>query len=167
MCTQARLAQLVERKTLNLVVVGSSPTVGVFLARSKPQRPVRGTPLPKHRNFKRHCVRVVKELDSKSNGLCPQGFESPRCRFLRWCFRKALVASLQRETLGAAAPCVSVWPSGLRRQTQVLVERSAWVRTPQLTFLFRAITISQREEQKGRSGIRTLDLLDPNEESYH
>ena len=28
--TKARLAQLVERKALNLVVVGSSPTVGVF-----------------------------------------------------------------------------------------------------------------------------------------
>ena len=27
----SRLAQLVERKTLNLVVVGSSPTVGVTL----------------------------------------------------------------------------------------------------------------------------------------
>ena len=36
MCTvdthvTARLAQSVERQTLNLVVVGSSPTVGVFL----------------------------------------------------------------------------------------------------------------------------------------
>ena len=29
--SDARLAQLVERKTLNLVVVGSSPTVGVIL----------------------------------------------------------------------------------------------------------------------------------------
>ena len=29
----------------------------------------------------RHCVRAVKEMDSKSIGLCPQGFESPRCRF--------------------------------------------------------------------------------------
>ena len=29
-CPQARLAQSVERKALNLVVVGSSPTVGVF-----------------------------------------------------------------------------------------------------------------------------------------
>ena len=29
MCHEARLAQLVERKALNLVVVGSSPTVGV------------------------------------------------------------------------------------------------------------------------------------------
>ena len=27
----------------------------------------------------------------------------------------------------------TVWPSGLRRQTQVLVEKSAWVRTPQLS----------------------------------
>ena len=27
----ARLAQMVERKTLNLVVVGSSPTVGVHI----------------------------------------------------------------------------------------------------------------------------------------
>ena len=33
----------------------------------------------------RHCVRAVKEMDSKSIGLCPQGFESPRCRFfVRW-----------------------------------------------------------------------------------
>ena len=30
----------------------------------------------------RQCVRVVKEMDSKSIGLCPQGFESPRCRFI-------------------------------------------------------------------------------------
>ena len=29
----------------------------------------------------RQCVRAVKEMDSKSIGLCPQGFESPRCRF--------------------------------------------------------------------------------------
>ena len=31
----ARLAQLVERKTLNLVVVGSSPTVGTFFNRRR------------------------------------------------------------------------------------------------------------------------------------
>ena len=35
-CTQARLAQLVERKALNLVVVGSSPTVGIFSSKKKP-----------------------------------------------------------------------------------------------------------------------------------
>ena len=34
----ARLAQSVERKALNLVVVGSSPTVGVFIS-------LRGVPL--------------------------------------------------------------------------------------------------------------------------
>ena len=33
----SRLAQLVERKTLNLVVVGSSPTVGVLFAVFWPQ----------------------------------------------------------------------------------------------------------------------------------
>ena len=31
--------------------------------------------------YHRHCVRAVKEMDSKSIGLCPQGFESPRRRF--------------------------------------------------------------------------------------
>ena len=28
-----------------------------------------------------HCVRVVKELDLNSNGLCPHRFEPCRCRF--------------------------------------------------------------------------------------
>ena len=32
----ARLAQSAERKALNLVVVGSSPTVGVFIATGLP-----------------------------------------------------------------------------------------------------------------------------------
>ena len=31
-------------------------------------------------NVLRQCVRAAKEMDSKSIGLCPQGFESPRCR---------------------------------------------------------------------------------------
>ena len=35
MLHHARLAQSVERKTLNLVVVGSSPTVGVFAGSHK------------------------------------------------------------------------------------------------------------------------------------
>ena len=30
----------------------------------------------------RQCVRAAKEMDSKSIGLCPQGFESPRCRIV-------------------------------------------------------------------------------------
>ena len=43
-------------------------------------------PEPEHDNGEgrstsaRQCVRVVMEMDSKSIGLCPQGFESPRCR---------------------------------------------------------------------------------------
>ena len=45
------------------------------------------------------------------------------------------------ETLGlylgitSASSVPTVWPSGLRRQTQVLVEQSAWVRTPQLSII--------------------------------
>ena len=31
----------------------------------------------------RQCVRAVKEMDPKSIGLCPQGFESSRCRQVR------------------------------------------------------------------------------------
>ena len=37
------------------------------------------------------CVRAAKEMDSKSIGLCPQGFESPRCRlcsFKRFLFHR-------------------------------------------------------------------------------
>ena len=44
------------------------------------------------------CDRVAKVMDSKSIGLCPQGFKSPRCRFPpllyatheRWC-RKSFI----------------------------------------------------------------------------
>ena len=44
--------------------------------------------LPKERGLQsagsRHSVRAAKEVDSKSIGLCPQGFESPRCRLQGW-----------------------------------------------------------------------------------
>ena len=40
----------------------------------------------------------------------------------------------QRQT--ALLIIMTVWPSGLRRQTQVLVEQSAWVRTPQLSLFY-------------------------------
>ncbi len=36
--SRARLAQSAERKALNLVVVGSSPTVGVFIAHAREKR---------------------------------------------------------------------------------------------------------------------------------
>ena len=40
----------------------------------------------------RHFVRVAKEMDWKSIGLCPQGLESPRCRFGRPLARSFSVA---------------------------------------------------------------------------
>ena len=53
----------------------------------------------------------------------------------------------------------SVWPSGLRRQTQVLVERSAWVRTPQLTFfVLKSLFVSKRILRCAVSSIRDLFL---------
>ena len=36
----------------------------------------------KYPRWLRHCVRVVKELVLKANGLCPREFKSRRCRFL-------------------------------------------------------------------------------------
>ena len=55
------LAQLVERKTLNLVVVGSSPTVGIFLIHMHPYL----AQLVERKNFK-YCGRG---FDSRSGEL--------------------------------------------------------------------------------------------------
>ena len=46
----------------------------------------------------RHCARAVKGMDLKSIGLCPQGFESPRCRDKAWCgtFRNCLFSLVGR-----------------------------------------------------------------------
>jgi hypothetical protein len=55
------LAQLVERKTLNLVVVGSSPTVGIFLIHMHPHL----AQLVERKNFK-YCGRG---FDSRSGEL--------------------------------------------------------------------------------------------------
>ena len=38
-----------------------------------------------HAPTSRQCVRAAKEMDSKSIGLCPQGFESLRCRTRHSC----------------------------------------------------------------------------------
>ena len=74
----ARLAQSVERQPFKLVVVGSSPTVGEIFGAQLSLVTARLA----RRADERQCVRVVKESDSKSDGLCPRGFESPRCRVL-------------------------------------------------------------------------------------
>ena len=55
-------------------------------------------------------------------------------------FKRAFAEAIALDaSLGAILPlknpiAKTLWPSGLRRQTQVLVERSAWVRTPQVSF---------------------------------
>ena len=77
----ARLAQLVERQPFKLVVVGSSPTVGGLCFDVASFLELLADARGKTEVHERQCVRVVKESDSKSDGLCPRGFESPRCRF--------------------------------------------------------------------------------------
>ena len=49
--SQARLAQSAERKALNLVVVGSSPTVGAFLARHECDSGEFRAPALRHKGF--------------------------------------------------------------------------------------------------------------------
>ena len=43
--------------------------------------------------------------------------------------------NLQDSLVGIGLDDMTAWPSGLRRQTQVLMEQSAWVRTPPLSVL--------------------------------
>jgi hypothetical protein len=52
----------------------------------------------------RQRVRMVKEMDSKSIGLCPQGFESPHCRSPRFqcCFHLAWRFAFRKLCFG---PC--------------------------------------------------------------
>ena len=64
----------------------------------------------------RQCVRVVKESDSKSDGLCPQGFESPRCRL--FCFVQKEVLAISKVSLGNDL-CAAIAQSG-ERQTEDL-----------------------------------------------
>ena len=50
------------------------------------------------------------------------------------------------------AEAVTVWPSGLRRQTQVLVEQSAWVRTPQLSVFLVLVHLEENTPDRTRTG---------------
>ena len=55
----------------------------------------------------RHCVRVAQEMDSKSIGLCPQGFESPSLRRGHanlFCLVPSLTDDLRRESKSRSAP---------------------------------------------------------------
>jgi hypothetical protein len=63
--------------------------------------------------------------------------------------RRIGISEVKASLLGvrSAIHAWSVWPSGLRRQTQVLVEQSAWVRTPQLTFSWAPVFCSVARTQ--------------------
>ena len=77
---RALVAQWLERAAVNRKVTGSIPVGSVL------------DPCPRyflifefycpHREppIERHCVRVVKESDLNSDGLCPHRFEPCRCR---------------------------------------------------------------------------------------
>ena len=88
--SQARLAQLVERKALNLVVVGSSPTVGVLVASQS-----FSLPLPRSRNpfwtklphfhfslvamtiLMRFCISLFRAMKLGSRTFCNDSDLSP------------------------------------------------------------------------------------------
>ena len=55
----------------------------------------------------RQCVRAVKEMDSKSIGLCPQGFESPRCRILALHYG-AVAATPDHVGFATSARCLAI-----------------------------------------------------------
>ena len=79
LCTTSRLAQLVERKTLNLVVVGSSPTVG---GRRRVRARAFLPPLrPGYwRNRKRACFASTRYWDRNP--------DTPRSTFFFWRAKK-------------------------------------------------------------------------------
>ena len=70
----------VEHSLSKREVVGSNPAIGFFFV-------VVGKLVALIDVYSvllggRQCVREVKELDLKSNGLCPHGFEPRRCRLV-------------------------------------------------------------------------------------
>ena len=58
----SRLAQLVERKTLNLVVVGSSPTVGICSSSASPLYYITSS-----------CARLAQSVERKTLNLVVVG----------------------------------------------------------------------------------------------
>ena len=83
--SEARLAQSAERKALNLVVVGSSPTVGVSLGQPVAACPT-DAPISQAAPFKHHLVASV----SAASGLT--GASSCRLRLVCRCWALAPVS---------------------------------------------------------------------------
>ena len=67
------------------------------------------TTRPQQPLLQRHCVRAVKKMDSKFMGLCPQGFESPRCRLLR---RKSQTKTSNPKRNSCVKAVLGTWCSG-------------------------------------------------------
>ena len=83
--TEALLAQWLERAAVNRKVTGSIP-VGSVSSCHGDRRPWRRLRIRKREAPSGwHCVRVVKESDLNSDGLCPHRFEPCRCRFSQSC----------------------------------------------------------------------------------
>ena len=96
----------------------------------------RPTPYPLgHRAIwrcKSHAAHVLYEC-MRGNRMCT-GIVHIRIVNFHTHARCAGLADLFAFSLGATVmEVLTLWPSGLRRQTQVLVERSAWARTPQVS----------------------------------
>ena len=117
------LAQRSERRSYVPKVMGSSPIwdTPLFLGRT-PHRGIGLNPAPLDVTGS-WCSGIT----SASHAEGP-GFKSQWVHFF-------LPKSVHMATFHSwqALLDATVWPSGLRRQTQVLVEQSAWVRTPQLS----------------------------------
>ena len=79
----APVAQWIAHQTSNLGVAGSSPAWGnrifIFVAVGGGRPPARTPPRAYAQGGRQH-VRVVKESDLKSDGLCPRRFKSCCCR---------------------------------------------------------------------------------------
>ena len=91
-------------------------------------------------HISRHCVRAAKEMDSKSIGLCPQGFESPRCRL-------------------HSSPVLEPRQEEWFRNTGILAKRNFDVSTLAMSVLdFRSFTIIERQRVIWAAFAGALDL---------
>ena len=90
---KALLAQWLERAAVNRKVTGSIPVGSVLCVLLQYQLPCCMYCLRWELAVEWHCVRVVKESDLNSDGLCPHRFEPCRCRFCLRCPRRGIFSS--------------------------------------------------------------------------
>ena len=104
----ARLAQLVEREALNLVVVGSSPTVGVLCAL---QNVSRSFPVSSSETYLVNNGSLAERSKALASGASPKGreFESRSCHFYFACVRAVFFVLENFYFLYAQAGPVAQW----------------------------------------------------------